>query len=131
MLDRTRCARVSTKYPNLLGKRILVVEDDAVIAVDYDFQLRAVGAKPQAYKSTNESALNYLITHEVDAVIVDYQLRDGTCEPVLKFLGNSGIPCVVVSACTFEMRGSLGSHHILSKPATPSDIWSALSDMLH
>ncbi len=32
-------------YANLRGKRILVVEDEAVIAVDYYFQLRAVGAQ--------------------------------------------------------------------------------------
>ena len=44
MLDLTPSARASDKYPTLRGKRILVVEDDVLIAVDYHFQLREVGA---------------------------------------------------------------------------------------
>src|SRR5262245_5967537 len=116
MLDHAPCARASDKYPALRGKRILVVEDDAVIAVDYHLQLRSVGAGPQAYEPTNEAALNYLSAHDIDAAIVDYRLRDGTCEPVLESLGNRGIPCVVVSGCVFEMRGSLNCLHVLSKP---------------
>jgi DNA-binding response OmpR family regulator len=118
-------------YPNLLGKRILVVEDDAVIAVDYYFQLREVGAEPQAYEPTNKAALDYLAMHQVDAAIVDYQLRDGPCEPVLQMLQSRGIPFIVVSGCTFEMHGSAGTSQILSKPVAPDEVWRALSEVLH
>ena len=90
-------------YPNLQGKRILVVEDDVVIAVDYGFELRRVGAKPQAYAPTNKVALNYLATHQVDAALVDDRSSDGPCEPVLQLLQSRGIPFIVVSGCTFEM----------------------------
>jgi hypothetical protein len=37
-------------YPNLKGKRILIVEDDPVVAVDYHFQLKDVGAKAAGSK---------------------------------------------------------------------------------
>ena len=90
--------------PILCGKRILVVEDDAVIAVDYYFQPREVGAEPQAYEATNKAALTFLSTHDIDAAIVDYRLRDGTCEQVLQSLESRQIPFVVVSGCTFECR---------------------------
>ena len=118
-------------YPNLQGKRILVVEDDAVIAVDYYFQLREVGAKPQAYEPTSEAALDYLATHQVDAAIVDYQLRDGTCESVLQLLQSRGIPFIIVSGSTFEMHGRVATCQVLSKPATPTEVWRALSEILH
>jgi CheY-like chemotaxis protein len=131
MLDQAPYPLKNAKYPDLRGKRILVVEDDAVIAVDYYFQLREVGAEPQAYKATNKAALDYLATHETDAAIVDYRLRDGTCEQVLQSLESRHIPFVVVSGCTFEMQGSLNSRHVLSKPVTPRDIWRALSQILH
>jgi CheY-like chemotaxis protein len=110
MLDHAPCPRKNDKYPNLRGKRILVVEDDAVVAVDYYFQLREVGAEPQAYEATNKAALDYLATHDIDAAIVDYRLRDGTCEQVLQSLESRDIPFVVVSGCTFEMQ----------KPGLPS-----------
>ena len=131
MLDHASCPRKNDRYPHLCGKRILVVEDDAVIAVDYHFQLREVGAEPQAYHATNKTALDYLATHDIDAAIVDYRLRDGTCEQVLQSLQSRGIPFVVVSGCTFEMPGRLDSPHVLSKPVTPTDIWRALSEVLH
>jgi DNA-binding response OmpR family regulator len=132
MLDHTHSSRESTKYPNLRGKRILVVEDDPVIAVDYYFQLREVGARPGAYEPTNKAALDYLAAHEVDAAIVDYRLRDGPCEPVLQFLQSRHIPFIVVSGCTFEMHVSVSStSQVLSKPVEPTQVWRALSEVLH
>jgi DNA-binding response OmpR family regulator len=132
MLDHASSTRASDKYPTLCGKRILVVEDDALIAVDYHFQLKEVGAQPKAYEPTSKAALEYLATHDIDAAIVDYCLRDGTCEQVLKFLRSRDIPFVIVTGCEFEMRGNnLNSPHVLSKPTTPADIWRALSDILH
>src|SRR5262245_37429827 len=131
MLDQPSCARASDKYPTLRGKRVLVVEDDAVIAVDYHFQLREVGARPQALEPTSVAALACVATHDIDAAIVDYRLRDGTSEEVLSLLSERGIPFVIVTGYAFEMHGALNSLPVLSKPATPTEIWSALSDVLH
>jgi len=131
MLDQTHYSRERDKYSHLKGKRILVIEDDAVVAVDYYFQLREIGAKPLAYQPTNDAALDYLATHQIDAAIVDYQLRDGSCEPVLKFLQTHGIPFVVVSGHTFQMHANVGASHVLSKPVMPSEVRRALSDALH
>ncbi|HEU4378329.1 MAG TPA: hypothetical protein VFR73_07115 [Hyphomicrobiaceae bacterium] len=129
MLDHTRRARASNVYPNLRDKRILVVEDDAVIAVDYHFQLREVGAEPQAYKPTSKAALDYLATHDTDAVILDYRLRDGTSDQILECLTKRAIPFVIVTGHAFELRGSFP--HVLIKPVRPTEIWRALSDILH
>jgi CheY-like chemotaxis protein len=131
MLDHAPSARARDKYPNLRDKRILVVEDDAVIAADYHFQLREVGAEPQVYKPTSDAALDYLATHEIDAAIVDYRLRDGTSELILECLVQRAIPFVIVTGYAFELHASLNSSRVLSKPVAPADIWSALSDILH
>jgi CheY-like chemotaxis protein len=90
-------------YPALHGKRILVVEDNAVAAVDYHFQLQAVGAA-ESLQPTVRRALAYLADHEVDAAIVGYQPPDGDCEPVLEQLARRHIPFVIVSGDTFGMR---------------------------
>jgi DNA-binding response OmpR family regulator len=131
MSDHALCSREREKYPNLRGKRILVVEDDVFIAVDYHFQLRAVAADPQAYEPTTKAALDYLATHEVDAAIVDYRLRDGPCEPVLELLRRRRIPFIVVSACAHEMHGSVGTSQVLSKSIAPTEMWRALSAVLN
>jgi len=131
MLDQAPSARRNDKYPNLRGKRILIIEDEAVVAVDYYFQLRHVGALPQAYEPTSQAALEYLATHEVDAAIVDYRLRDGPCRTVLEMLQSRGIPFIVVSGCTHEMRESAGTSQVLSKPVAPDEVCRALSEVLH
>jgi DNA-binding response OmpR family regulator len=118
-------------YPKLEDKRILVVEDDVVIAVDYHFQLRQVGAKPEAYEPTAKAALDYLATHPVDAAIVDYLLRDGPCDAVLDWLRCSGIPFVIVSGNSHRITESAANAPCLSKPVAPAELWCALSRVLH
>ena len=110
----------------LWGKRILVVEDDPIIAVDYCFQLDDIGAL-QAFAPSNQRALAYLETHEVDGAIIDYHLPDGTCAPVLGLLIARHIPFVIVSGDTFRAREIPQGALLLSKLATAADVCEALS----
>jgi len=58
MLDKNRSG--SENCPNLRGKRILVLEDDPIIAVEWYFQLKRLGAT-QVFEATNQSALQHLV----------------------------------------------------------------------
>jgi CheY-like chemotaxis protein len=118
-------------YPNLLGKRIIVVEDDVVIAVDYAFQLRAVGALAEAFEPSNEAALEYLATHDIDAAIVDYHLRDGPCHPLLQMLERRHIPFVVVTGDSFDVGGGVERTQVLAKPVASAALSRALSEAVH
>ena len=120
------------KYANLRGKRILVVEDEAVVAVDYYFQLRAVGAEPKAYASTIKNSLDILAARDdIDAAIVGFELRDGSCEPVLELLVAQRIPFVVVSGFTDVVHSHLVEPEmVLSKPVDPDELYRSLSDAL-
>jgi CheY-like chemotaxis protein len=126
MLDKDR----RRNWPNFRGKRILVLEDDPVIAVDLYFQLKPLGAT-QVFEPTNLLALQYLVGHNVDAAIVDYTLRDGCCKPVLDLLTARHIPFIIISGDTFAMRQTSIDAPVLSKPVTPAEVWSALSSVLH
>jgi CheY-like chemotaxis protein len=110
---------------------VLIVEDDPVIAVDYHFQLKDVGATAEGFKATNREALSYLASHDVDAAIVDYLLCDGTGESIIDGLKSRGIPFIVVSGCAFRMHGEVDQSRVLSKPVAPGEIWRALSEVLH
>ena len=65
----------SNRQGVLRGSRILIVEDEPLMAVDYHFQVRDMGAIPVGYKSTNSAALDFLASNAVDAAIVDYAQR--------------------------------------------------------
>jgi DNA-binding response OmpR family regulator len=119
------------RYPNLEGKRVLIVEDDPILAVDYHYELKDAGARAEGFKGTTQEALNYLATHDVDAAIVDFVLLDGTGESVIEGLRSRGIPFIVVSACTFRMHGEVDAAQVLSKPVPPGEICRALSEVLH
>jgi CheY-like chemotaxis protein len=115
---------------DLAGKRILVVEDDPVVAIDYYFQLKALGAA-QVLEPSNRAALGYLADHAVDAAIVDFTLRDGCCLPVLDALTAKRIPFIVISGDTFAMRNVTTNAPVLSKPVTSTEVYEALSAVLH
>jgi CheY-like chemotaxis protein len=123
--------RKNRDYPSLVGKRILVVDDEAVISVDYWFQLREIGARPEAFLPTNAAALSFLEAHSVDAVILDYRLRDGTSEPLMAWLRNHQIPFVIISGWVEKLGQQATDAPILEKPALAGDLWQALSGVIH
>jgi CheY-like chemotaxis protein len=117
-------------YRSLAGKRILVVEDEPVVSVDYLFKLKEVGARAEAFLPTNALALSFLETHPVDAVIVDYLLRDGTSESLMGWLRDHGVPFIVVSAWVEKLRMHTSVVNALEKPVARHDLWQALSDAI-
>jgi CheY-like chemotaxis protein len=121
----------NSNYPRLVGKKILVVDDEAVICVDYWFQLREIGARPEGFVPSRRAALDFLETHPVDAVILDYRLRDGTSEPLMAWLCEHKVPYVVVSGWVEKVgRQTTTEHPILEKPALANDLWQALSGVM-
>jgi CheY-like chemotaxis protein len=118
-------------YPSLVGKRILVVDDEPVISVDYWFQLLEIGATPEAFLPTNAAALHFLAAHSVDAVILDYRLRDGTSEPLMRWLHDQQIPFVIISEWVEKLQREATDAPILAKPALADDLWKALSGVVH
>jgi CheY-like chemotaxis protein len=121
----------SSRYPGLVGKRILVVDDEAVVCVDYLYQLREIGALPEAFLPTNTAAFAFLETHTVDAAILDYRLPDGTSEPLMTWLRDHHIPFVIISGWTEKLRSHAAAAQILEKPALSADLWQALSGVLN
>ncbi len=111
----------------LSGKRVLVVEDEPIVAVDYHFQLMELGATPVGYKSTNQAALDFLSANTIDAAIVDYRLRDRTSEPVMIWLREHAVPFVIISANVLELPEDTGAAGVLDKPVLPKQLAGALS----
>jgi CheY-like chemotaxis protein len=114
----------------IAGSRILIVEDEPLMAVDYRFQVSEMGAVPVGYKSTNSSALEFLSHNTIDAAIVDYMLRDGKSEPLMRWLLQHEIPYVVVTANKPEMQRWIGVVPVLDKPVSPLDLRTALFGLL-
>ena len=70
--------------PNVLaGKRVLIAEDEPVIAMDHAEALTQAGAEVVATCSTVRGAVDCIRDRPIDVAVVDYVLADGNSEPAL------------------------------------------------
>lgn len=79
----------------LQGCRILVVEDEGMIAYDVRNALREVGAEVLGLRHTVESALSLLREeHDIDGAVLDINLGGVMVFPVADALALRGVPFV-------------------------------------
>jgi CheY-like chemotaxis protein len=105
----------------LSGKRVLVVEDEPLIAMDYAAQLREAGADVVGNCATVREALDAVEKSgeaAIDAAVVDFVLADRNSEPLQVALKQRHIPFVVVSAYPRPLVRTDASDRILQKPVS-------------
>ena len=120
--------------PLLIGRRILVAEDEALLAMSVEDELRSAGAEVIGLASSVAEALRLLTAspagNGVDAVVLDLQLRDGFARPVAERLFSLRIPFVITTgyACPGD-EGVFSGAPCLVKPCRPGDLLMALADL--
>jgi DNA-binding NarL/FixJ family response regulator len=103
--------------PNALaGKRVLIAEDEPVIAMDHAVLLTKAGAEIVATCATVQGAVDCIRSKPVDVAVVDYLLADGNSEPLQTALKRRHIPFVVVSAYPRPLVRTEPGQEILQKP---------------
>jgi CheY-like chemotaxis protein len=93
----------------LAGKRILIAEDDPVIAMLLEEVLSEAGAIIVGPVASAEAGLH---ADAADAALLDLNLQGGTCAPLADHLAARGTPFVLTS-------GDAGSTPLPAHPATP------------
>ncbi len=81
----------------LSSKKILIVEDEAIIAFDLEDAVLSRGARAAVCLDL-ESALAEAAAGDIDAAILDYNLGGKTVLPVADLLQQKGIPFVFNTA---------------------------------
>ena len=110
------------------AKRILVVEDEPLIAVDLEAALVEAGATIVGPAHTLEQALRLGQIETLDGAIVDMRLRGESAMPLLACLVQRAVPCVVHSGHS-ELTSAEkwpGDIPIVTKPASVKAVLSAL-----
>ena len=82
----------------LAGKRVLIAEDEPVIAMNHAALLTQAGAEVVATCATVRGAVDCIRDRQIDVAVLDYVLADGNSEPLQTALKRRHIPFVVVSA---------------------------------
>ncbi|HYI40937.1 MAG TPA: response regulator [Allosphingosinicella sp.] len=107
-------------------RRILIVEDEPLVAFDSEHLLRECGYDVVATVDTLADAVRVLGEAEIDLVLSDIQLNgDGDGMDVARAAGARGVPVLFVTGnCPVEARGlGLGC---LAKPYTDKVLKGAL-----
>jgi DNA-binding NtrC family response regulator len=113
-----------------MGK-ILVLEDETLIALDLEMNLQELGVKEVFLARSVDQALGILSSFAIDFAIIDFNLGIETAEPVLEQLEEGKIPFVVMTG--YPDHSFLGdgtkAWPMLGKPATMPALRNALAAM--
>ena len=113
----------------LTGRRILVVEDEALVAMLVEDALLDAGAAVLGPAATVAEALALLDREPTppDAAVLDLNLAGETSTPVADVLAARGIPFVVATGYGASGLPSGHAHvPVLAKPYDPDELTAAL-----
>ena len=115
----------------LEGARVLVVEDEFFIADDIARGLRQKGAEPLGPVSTVRQAEQIVAAEQVDAAILDLNLRGECAADFVSRLAASRVPCLIVSGYGEDAVPELVSHlPRMEKPVSASRVLDRLAEEL-
>lgn len=115
----------------LNGKRILVVEDEAIIAAFVEDILEELGATVVGPAYSVAQALKLATAEPLDAAILDVNVREESIVPVRDTLRSRRIPHVFATGYGAERsRDVTGGAPVVDKPYSRERIAKALADCL-
>ena len=114
---------------DLAGQRILVVEDDPIIAIDLGQTLSDAGATIVGPAHRVAAALTLIDLHSPDLAVLDWRLEGETASPVAHRLAALGIPFLFHTSS----RGHPETEHpgavIIDKPTRPEQLIAAVKTL--
>ena len=123
------CSGASHDSHELL--RILVIEDDAMLATTLGEMLVRIGHNVCATAATQTDAIDAALRHQPDLMIVDYSLRQGTgTSAVDEILRGGPLPHFFLSGNAWRVRAIRPDAVILQKPFRTTDLTKAIDTAL-
>ncbi len=122
--------RVQVQLSTVLnGRRVLVVEDQMLVALDLEQMLRGLGAAHVDLAASVEQSLAIVAAAPPDCAIVDLKLQEETPLPLVQLLTERRIPFAFASGYS-DLRAVPAAYRntlLLRKPIALSDLSAAVS----
>jgi DNA-binding response OmpR family regulator len=125
-------AKAAYDHDQLSGVRVLVVEDDSLLALDLEATLVEAGAVVVGLCRTLNEAMLRADASDFAVAILDFSLGTETVSPVARRLVNRGVPFVLHTGKS-RHEPSLAEWKdcsIVEKPASPRALLSAIRTAL-
>jgi CheY-like chemotaxis protein len=111
---------------SLQGARVLVVEDEAMLALGLEDMLRDLGCVVAGTAAKLDEALEMARTSEYDVALLDVNLGGKRVDPVAEAVRERGAPIVYVTG----YGKTAASGFVLEKPHNAADLERTLSRAL-
>jgi len=119
------------KTPMLLGQRILIIEDEPMIALDLKLALAEAGADVVGVASTIEEARELADQADITAAIVDLHLQGQSVRAVVQRLTDRAVPFLFYSGDDDAPTAKAWPQvPLLTKPQAPAKILGMLAEMI-
>ena len=111
-----------------MPKRILIVEDEALVAMELESILEDLGYEPVGIAADLGAARAYF-DDDIDLALVDLNLRDGLTGPEIgRTLSSKGVAVLFVTANPRLIGGGVaGAIGVITKPADEEMVASAVA----
>ena len=114
-----------------MSARVLVVEDEAILAIDIADQLTQAGFQVVGPVPSVSKALKLIAAAGCDIAVLDVNLRDETAEPVARELRSRCTPFLFLSAISSDrLPPEFDNEVLLPKPAQSAVLVAALQKSL-
>jgi len=120
----------------LSGARVLIVEDEALIALELEHILGTVGHEVVGMAADARSGIRLAVEHAPDVVLMDVSLGDGPdgIHAAMTVVAETDARIVFVTAHTDERTldrlGRVGFSRVVAKPFAHHEILAAIRDAL-
>ena len=117
-----------------LATRVLIIEDEPVIAADIEALVHELGHKVMAVASTRSEAVAAVASETPGLILADIQLADGSSgiDAVKDILGSHDVPVIFITA--FPERLLTGERpeptFLITKPFQPETVKAAVGQAL-
>jgi two-component SAPR family response regulator len=109
--------------------RVLLVEDEPLVAMEVADLLSEAGAIIVGPCATARRAMDLLHVNEVDVAIIDFVLADDNSEALQSALDRKGIPFIVLTGYPPVLVRRNTGQKVLSKPTTSKLLLSAVKNL--
>ena len=114
----------------LAGKRVLVIEDEAIIAAMVEDMLNELGAIVVGPAATIAQGLTLAQSEAIDGAVLDVNLRSERIDPVAAALRARGIPFIYATGYGDTVAAAPGCVTVIEKPYTMESLAKAVAGMI-
>lgn len=116
---------------SLVGKRILVIEDEALVAAMVEDMLAEVGATVIGPATTVAEGLVLAGQEDIDAAVLDVNIRGEPIDAVADLLRSRHIPIVFATGYGEGTATATRDDPVLDKPYSQDALTRAVAGVLH